>query len=51
MTSVAQGEQIKATLENGLLTLTFPKSLPEVAPKKIFIQTSDKEGYDTDFNL
>jgi len=46
-----QGEQIKAMMENGLLIVTFPKTLPEVAPKKIVIQTSDKDGYDTDFNL
>jgi hypothetical protein len=49
--SFAQGEQVKATMENGLLTIAFPKFLPELAPKKIVIQTSDKEGYDTDFNL
>ena len=51
--SLAQDEQIKATLKNGLLTVTFPKTLPELAPKKIAIQTSDsdKEEYDTDFNL
>ena len=48
---VAQGEQIKATMENGLLTLTFPKTLPEHAPKKIVIQNSDKEGYETEFDL
>ena len=48
---VSQGEQIKATMENGLLTVTFPKALPEHAPKKIVIQNSDKEGYETDFNL
>ena len=49
---VEQSEQIKARLENGLLTVTFPKTLPEVAPRKIVIQTlADKEGYDTDFNL
>jgi len=46
-----QDEQIKATLKNGLLTVTFPKTLPELPPKKIMIQTSDKEEYDTDFNL
>ena len=44
-----QDEQIKATLKNGLLTVTFPKTLPELAPKKIVIQTSDKEEYETDF--
>ncbi|KAF8808639.1 small heat shock protein [Phlegmacium glaucopus] len=32
-----QGEQIKATMENGLLTVTFPKTLPELAPKKIVV--------------
>ena len=42
-TVVAQGEQIKATMENGLLSITFPKTLPELAPKKIAIQTSDTE--------
>lgn len=25
--------------------------MPELAPKKIVIQTSDKEEYETDFNL
>ena len=34
---VSQDEQIKATMENGLLTVTFPKNLPELAPKKITI--------------
>jgi hypothetical protein len=48
---ILQDEQIKATMENGLLTITFPKSLPELAPKKIVIQKSDKEDYHTDFNL
>jgi hypothetical protein len=51
----AQDEQIKATLENGHsdLIVTFPKTfkqafkLPELAPKKIVIQTSDKEDYDS----
>ncbi|KAJ3537616.1 hypothetical protein NMY22_g5525 [Coprinellus aureogranulatus] len=28
-------EEIKASLENGVLTVTFPKSSPEQAPKKI----------------
>ena len=45
----AQDEQIKATLKDGVLTVTFPKTLPELAPKKIVIQTSDKEEYETDF--
>ncbi|KAM6501919.1 HSP20-like chaperone [Amanita muscaria] len=30
-------EQIKASLENGVLTVTFPKSISETAPKKIAI--------------
>ncbi|KAM6497297.1 HSP20-like chaperone [Amanita muscaria] len=30
-------EQIKASLENGVLTVTFPKSTPETASKKIAI--------------
>ena len=47
--SFVQDEQVKATLRNGLLTVTFPKTLPELAPKKIAIQTSDKEEYETDF--
>ena len=53
LTLFAQDDQINATLKDGLLTVTFPKSLPELAPKKIVIQTSelDKEEYDTDFKL
>ncbi|KAF8905954.1 small heat shock protein [Gymnopilus junonius] len=30
-------EEIKASVENGVLTVTFPKSAPELAPKKITI--------------
>ncbi|KAJ7780575.1 HSP20-like chaperone [Mycena maculata] len=30
-------EEIKANMENGVLTVTFPKSAPEMAPKKIQI--------------
>ncbi|KAH9835908.1 HSP20-like chaperone [Rhodofomes roseus] len=30
-------EDVKATLENGVLTVTFPRSTPEQAPKKITI--------------
>ncbi|KAF4613192.1 hypothetical protein D9613_010887 [Agrocybe pediades] len=30
-------DEIKASMENGLLTITFPKSIPEQAPKKITI--------------
>ncbi|KZV74174.1 HSP20-like chaperone [Peniophora sp. CONT] len=31
-------EEIKANLENGVLNVTFPRSAPEMAPKKIAIQ-------------
>jgi hypothetical protein len=50
---LAQEEQIKATLKNGVLTVTFPKTSHELAPKKIVIQSSDsdKEEYHTDFNV
>ncbi|EAU91899.1 small heat shock protein [Coprinopsis cinerea okayama7 len=30
-------EDIKASMENGVLTVTFPKSSPELAPRKIAI--------------
>ncbi|KAK0470271.1 HSP20-like chaperone [Desarmillaria tabescens] len=30
-------EEIKASLDNGVLTVTFPKASPETAPKKITI--------------
>ncbi|KAI0045618.1 HSP20-like chaperone [Auriscalpium vulgare] len=30
-------EEIKATMENGVLTVTYPHSAPELAPKKIAI--------------
>ena len=30
-------EEIKASVENGVLTVTFPKTTPELAPKKITI--------------
>ncbi|RXW23154.1 hypothetical protein EST38_g2709 [Candolleomyces aberdarensis] len=30
-------EDIKASMENGVLSITFPKSTPELAPKKISI--------------
>ncbi|KAJ6613327.1 HSP20-like chaperone [Mycena sp. CBHHK59/15] len=33
---VKEGE-ITATMDNGVLTVTFPKSTPELAPKKITI--------------
>ncbi|KAF8634192.1 hypothetical protein AX15_001007 [Amanita polypyramis BW_CC] len=32
-----EGDQIKAKLEDGILTVTFPKTTPETAPKKISI--------------
>ncbi|KAI0318967.1 small heat shock protein [Amylostereum chailletii] len=32
-----KNEEIKAAMENGVLTVTFPKSAPESAPKKIAI--------------
>ncbi|CDO76667.1 hypothetical protein BN946_scf184752.g5 [Trametes cinnabarina] len=31
-------EEIKANLENGVLTVTFPRTSPEQAPKKIAVQ-------------
>ena len=33
----SQPEEVKASLQDGLLTVTFPKSSPEQAPKKITI--------------
>jgi HSP20 family protein len=30
-------EEIKASVEDGVLTVTFPKTTPELAPKKITI--------------
>lgn len=32
-----QSEEIRANMENGILTVTFPKSTPELTPKKITI--------------
>lgn len=32
-----QGEDIKASLDNGVLSVTFPKTTPDQAPKKITI--------------
>ncbi|KAI0920151.1 hypothetical protein AcW1_001969 [Taiwanofungus camphoratus] len=32
-----KSEEIKASMENGILAVTFPKSSPEAAPKKIAI--------------
>jgi HSP20 family protein len=32
-----QDSEIKASMEDGLLTVTFPKTSPETAPKKITI--------------
>ena len=37
LTLSTQDEEIKASMENGVLTVTFPKSTPELAPKKIAI--------------
>ena len=34
---VTQDEQIKAKMENGVLTVTFPKCLDEHAPKRIVV--------------
>ncbi|KAI0830181.1 HSP20-like chaperone [Trametes gibbosa] len=31
-------EEIKATMSDGLLTITFPRTTPELAPKRISIQ-------------
>lgn len=33
----AQAEDVKASLENGVLNVTFPKTTPEQAPKKVTI--------------
>lgn len=35
--AIIQSEQIKASLDNGVLTVNFPKSTPDQAPKKITI--------------
>lgn len=35
LTTWLQEEEIKASMENGILTVTFPKTTPEMAPKKI----------------
>ena len=32
-----QPEDIRASMENGVLTVTFPRTTPEQAPKKITI--------------
>ncbi|KAF9456973.1 HSP20-like chaperone [Collybia nuda] len=32
-----KNEEIKASMEHGVLSITFPKSVPELAPKKINI--------------
>lgn len=37
LTGSMQDEEIKASMENGLLTVTFPKTTPEQAPKRITI--------------
>lgn len=40
-----KAEEIKATMENGLLSVTFPKISPEFAPKKIAIQGAEKKDW------
>lgn len=35
--AIIQSEQVKASLDNGVLTVNFPKSTPDQAPKKITI--------------
>ena len=37
LTSYVQSDDIKASLDNGVLTVTFPKTTEEQAPKKITI--------------
>ena len=37
LTPGLQEDEVKATMENGLLTVTFPKTSPEAAPKKIAV--------------
>ena len=37
LTNAEQPEDIKASMENGVLTVTFPRTTPEQAPKKITI--------------
>ena len=37
LTAFLQNDEIKASMENGVLTVTFPKNSPEQAPKKITI--------------
>ena len=37
LTTCLQPEEIKASMENGVLNVTFPKTTPEQAPKKITI--------------
>jgi HSP20 family protein len=32
---VRQDEELKASMDNGVLTVTFPKTTPELAPKRI----------------
>jgi len=35
---VPQPEEVKAALKDGVLTVTFPKSTPEQAPKRIAVK-------------
>ena len=37
LTSVLQENEIKASMENGVLTVTFPRTSAEAAPKKIAV--------------
>ena len=37
MRSLLQNEDIKASMVNGVLTVSFPKSTPETEPRKIAI--------------
>jgi HSP20 family molecular chaperone IbpA len=34
----AQEGQVNAKMDNGILTVTFPRSTPETAPKKIAVE-------------
>ena len=36
--AILQPEEIKASMADGVLTVTFPRTTPELAPKRIAIQ-------------
>lgn len=38
LTGWLQPEEIKASMADGVLTITFPRTTPEMAPQKIAIQ-------------